>query len=50
MVPQCIVPNPNHKREIMQPEYSEFNKTLSTKNDLLNQFEKEPFKMMLLEE
>lgn len=55
IIPQFIVPNPNQKRTISQSSFPEFNKQLTESTDqgaadLLNQFEKDPFKMMINKE
>lgn len=54
MVPQGIFPNANQKREILLPSadnFASYIKESSEKgNDILNQFEKDPFKIMILNE
>jgi hypothetical protein len=54
MVPQGIFPNPNHKRVLLTPQVSGFEMELNdlSKNgiDTQNQFEREPFKMMVKKE
>ena len=54
IVPQGIFPPPNHKRVILQSGADAFaNKTIEATergDDALNEFEKEPFKTMVLKE
>ena len=55
IIPNFILPNPNDKRVIMQATFPEFNKQLSDSTDagngdVLNQFEKDPFKIMINKE
>lgn len=53
-VPQGVFPYPNHKRQIMLPAanltLNDFLRPGSENHDELVQFEKEPFKMMVLAE
>ena len=54
IVPQGIFPPPNHKRVMLTPQMYKFSKELSDSTsagtDSINQFEKDPFKMMVLKE
>lgn len=52
IVPQGIFPNPNHKRVLLEPQTTIYMKNLSetSNKDTLNQFEKDPFKMMVIKE
>jgi hypothetical protein len=49
IVPQGIFPPPNHKRTIMVPQYQDQHEHQGS-GDVLNQFEKEPYKMMVRKE
>ena len=54
IVPQGIFPNPNHKRVILQPQISnttkEINDQAQAGYDTLNQFERDPLKMLVHKE
>lgn len=54
IVPQGIFPNPNHKRVLLEPQATifmkDFTETTKQGHDTLNQFEKDPFKMMVVKE
>jgi hypothetical protein len=51
-IPKGIFPFPNHKREIIQPNANKFASFLVDKegNDPFTLFEKEPYKVMVLNE
>lgn len=54
IVPQGIFPAPNHKRVVLQPLADTYAKKLNEGtergSDTLNEFEKNPYKMMVLKE